>query len=288
MNFRKLKIFYETATSLNMTEVGRKLYISQPSVSQAIKEIEIETGARLFDRIGKRLYLTYEGELYLKYVNRVLNLHNEALTLLNDCKNNIKGRIRIGASTTIGSCFLPKIIKEFLDENKNIDIVITIGNSEEVENKLLNNEVDIGFIEGNVLSKELIVDYSWKDELVFIGFKGANEKNEYDLLNRFIMREKGSGTRQIIENYLNSKNIDYKISMELGNVEAIIQLVEVGLGISCVPFRAVSSKLEKGDIEVLNIINEENIKRDFKLIYHQDKFLSETICSFIKKSKEFE
>ena len=76
--------------------------------------------------------------------------------------------------------------------------------------------------------------------------------------------------------------------MELGNVEAIIQLVEVGLGISCVPFRAVSSKLEKGDIEVLNIINEENIKRDFKLIYHQDKFLSETICSFIKKSKEFE
>lgn len=288
MNFRKLRIFYETATSLNMTEVGRKLYISQPSVSQAIKEIETETGARLFDRIGKKLYLTYEGELYLKYVNRVLNLHNEALTLLNDCKNNIKGRIRIGASTTIGSCFLPEIIKEFLDENKNIDIVITIGNSEEVENKLLNNEVDIGFIEGNVLSKELLVDYSWKDELVFIGFKGANEKDRYDLLNRFIMREKGSGTRQIIENYLNSKNIDYKISMELGNVEAIIKLVEVGLGISCVPFRAVSSKLEKGDVEVLNIINEENIKRDFKLIYHQDKFLSETICSFIKKSKEFE
>lgn len=289
MNFRKLKIFYETATSLNMTEVGRKLYISQPSVSQAIKEMEIEIGAQLFDRIGKKLYLTYEGELYFKYVNRVLNLHNEALTLLEDCKNNIKGRIRIGASTTIGSCFLPEIIKEFLDENKTIDIVITIGNSEDVEAKLLNNEVDIGFVEGNILSKELLVDYSWEDELIFIGFKGAREKIREDksLLDRFIMREKGSGTRQIVENYLKSKEIEYKISMELGNVEAIIKLVEVGLGIACVPYRAVASKIEQGDVELLGIVDDKRIKRDFKLIYHQDKFISETINGFIKKSKSF-
>ncbi|MGL5615088.1 MAG: LysR substrate-binding domain-containing protein [Sarcina sp.] len=289
MNFRKLKIFYETANTLNMTEVGRRFYISQPSVSQAIKEIEEELESKLFDRIGKKLYLTYEGELYLKYVKRILNLHNEAIMLLEDCKNKISGRIRIGASTTIGSCFLPEVIKDFLDYNKDIDLVVSIGNSLEVENKILNNEIDIGFVEGNVISKELVIDYKWIDELVFI--VGANYKkidyNENSILENFIMREKGSGTRQVVESYLRANNIKYTVSMELENVEAIVKLVEVGLGVACVPYRAVSSKIEKGKVKILNVINDKKIKREFKLIYHQDKFISAPIGTFIGKSKEF-
>lgn len=289
MNFRKLNIFYETATSLNMTEVGRKLYISQPSVSQAIKEIEAEVDAKLFDRLGKKLYLTYEGELYFKYVKRILNLHNEAIVLLKDCKNDISGRIKIGASTTIGSCFLPEVIKAFLDEHKDIDLVISVGNSLEVENKLLNNEIDIGFVEGEINSKEFVIDHSIVDELIFICNKNYREKfyNKEKGITNLIMREKGSGTRQIVENYLNLNNIKYNVAMELENVEAITKLVEVGLGIACVPYRAVIEKLKDGVLEKLDIIDNKSIKREFKIIYHQDKFISEIMKEFIKKSKEF-
>lgn len=96
MNFRKLKIFYETATELNMTKVAKKLYISQPSISQAIHEIEEELDVKLFDRIGKKLFLTQEGEVYLSYVRRILNLYEEGLKTVSDMSKNEKGKIKIG------------------------------------------------------------------------------------------------------------------------------------------------------------------------------------------------
>ena len=92
MNIRKLKIFYATATSLNMTKVAKELYISQPSVSQAIHEFEEEIGARLFDRIGKRIYLTNEGEVCLNYVRRILNLYEDATEKFNEITNQEMGK----------------------------------------------------------------------------------------------------------------------------------------------------------------------------------------------------
>ena len=126
MNIRKLKIFYATATSLNMTKVAKELYISQPSVSQAIHEFEEEIGARLFDRIGKRIYLTNEGEVCLNYVRRILNLYEEATEKVNEITNQEKGKIKIGASTTIGTYILPDILKEFVEVHKGIEISLII------------------------------------------------------------------------------------------------------------------------------------------------------------------
>ena len=84
MNFRKLKIFYETAQHLNMTKVAKEMYISQPSISQSINELESELGVKLFDRIGKKLYLTHEGEVFLNYTRRILNLYDEGVKTIRD------------------------------------------------------------------------------------------------------------------------------------------------------------------------------------------------------------
>ena len=91
MNFRKLRIFYETAMELNMTKVGKKLYISQPSVSQAIQELEAELDVKLFDRIGKKIKLTNEGEVYLNYVRRILNIYEEGVDKIKSIRESRSG-----------------------------------------------------------------------------------------------------------------------------------------------------------------------------------------------------
>lgn len=285
MNFRKLNIFYETASSLNMTEVGKKLYISQPSVSQAIKEMEKELGVSLFDRIGKKLYLTYEGEVYLKYVKRILNLYDEVKVTLENTQNNISGRIRVGASTTIGVYILPEIVKHFLTKNVDVEISIVIENTTSIEKMLIDNEVDIAFVEGDVKCSEVIEEDIIKDKLIFIKSKEyCIDKNRKLSL---IMREEGSGTRDVVESNLRINQIDYNILMELGSTEAILKVVEVGLGIACVPYICAQKKIEDGILEEVIIDGMGKIKRDFKFIYHQDKFLSNTMKAFIEEVKVY-
>lgn len=286
MNFRKLKIFYETAIELNMTRVANKLYISQPSISQAIHEIEDEVEVKLFDRIGKKLFLTNEGELYLTYVRRILNLYEEAAKAMNDMSKNEKGKIKIGASTTIGIYILPDIIKGFLQEHTGIEISLSVDNTINIEKMILENKIDFAYIEGKSCFDEIIKEEVWEDELIFICSSRHkwNKKNvlrKEDISNeKFIMREDGSGTREIVESFLESNNIDFNIFMELGNTEAIKKSVEANLGISCLSIRSVEEKIKNGDLKGFRI-DGINVTRKLSLIYHKDKFLSNVMKSFI-------
>ncbi|MBU3134729.1 LysR family transcriptional regulator [Clostridium gasigenes] len=290
MNFRKLKIFHETALCLNMTKVARDMYISQPSISQSIHELENEVGVKLFDRIGKKLFLTGEGELFLNYTRRILNLYDEGMKTLNDYAHNSKGRITIGASTTIGIYILPDIIKSFSEKYKDIEISIIIENTTNIKNLILQNKVDFAYVEGEVKSREINIEKIWEDELVFIcgndhKWKNINVIKADDLSGeKLIMREYGSGSREIIENYLKSKEINYDIFLELGNTEAIKKTVEANLGIGCVSEKCIEEKLRYGDLNCFRLEGRK-IKRELLLITHKDKFISNNMKEFIEFSK---
>lgn len=291
MNFRKLKIFFETAKCLNMTKVAKSMYISQPSISQAVAELENDLNVKLFDRIGKKLYLTHEGEIYFEYSRRILNLYEEANNTIKNSVSGQKGKIVIGASTTIGIYILPEIIKEFNELYKNIEISLIIENTQIIEKLIMENKVDIALVEGYVTSTELEVQSVGKDELVFI----ANPKNTIFLKDeitlddlekeKFIMRELGSGTREIVENYLKNNGCNYNIHMELGNTEAIVRIVESGLGIACVSFKAIGDRINNGSIKDIKIQNVK-VGRDLYLIYHKDKFISKNMEIFIEEIKK--
>ncbi|SFU85378.1 LysR substrate binding domain-containing protein [Clostridium sp. DSM 8431] len=148
MNIRKLKVFYATANNLNMTKTAKELYISQPSVTQTIHEIEEELQVKLFDRIGKKLYLTEEGKVFLNYVRRILNLYEEGSEVLKEMASMEKGKITIGASTTIGTYILPEIIREFAEAYEGIEISLIIENSANIEKLILENKIDFAFVEG--------------------------------------------------------------------------------------------------------------------------------------------
>ena len=149
MNIRKLYIFYKTASCLNMSQVAKEMYVSQPSISQCISEIESEIGTKLFDRIGRRLYLTHEGEIFYEYTRRMLNIYEEAINVVQTSNSN-EGKLVIGASTTIGTYIMPYIIHKFNKQEKDIQISMIIDNKDHIEDLLLHNKVDLAFVEGSL------------------------------------------------------------------------------------------------------------------------------------------
>ena len=291
MNFRKLKIFYETAKHLNMTRVAKEMYISQPSISQSINELENDLGVKLFDRIGKKLYLTHEGEVFLNYTRRILNLYDESIKVIKDFDSNKAGKIVIGASTTIGIYILPEIIRKFSNEYSDIEISLIIENSKIIEGLILDNKIDFAFIEGDN-SEEIIKEVIWKDELVFICGDKSSLKDKgvisgEELKNqKIIMREDGSGTREQAELFLIKNKIKFNTFLELGNTEAIKKSVEANLGIACLSYMVVEDKIKTKDLFLFRL-KEGKIERDLSLIIHKDKFLSNNMKSFIERARDY-
>ena len=286
MNIRKLEIFYRTAKCLNMSQVAKDMYISQPSISQCISEIESEVDAKLFDRIGKKLYLTHEGQIFYEYTRRILNIYEEGINVVRSSKSN-KGKLVIGASTTIGTYIMPYIIHKFNQKEKDIEISMIIDNKQNIEELILNNKVDIGFIEGTVNSKEIILKDIWMDELVFISsvdheWNGKKYLDIEDLKNnKFIIREDGSGTRERFEDFLENKDIKFDSYIELSNLEAILNYVKLNIGVSCLPYMSVLSEENSKSINVYRL-KDHNINRSLYSAIHKDKYISKPIECFME------
>ena len=286
MNIRKLEIFYKTAKCLNMSQVAKDMYISQPSISQCISEIESEIDTKLFDRIGKKLYLTHEGKIFYEYTRRLLNIYEEGINVVRSSKSN-KGNLVIGASTTIGTYIMPHIIHRFNKKEKDIEISMIIDNKHNIEELILNNKVDIAFIEGTVNSKEIILKDIWTDELVFISsinheWNGKKYLDIEDLKNnKFIIREDGSGTRQRFEGFLENNDIKFNSYIELSNLEAILNYVKLNIGVSCVPYMSVLSEENSKSINVYRI-KDHKINRSLYSAIHKDKYISKPIECFMK------
>ena len=285
MNERKLKIYYEVAKSLNMTKVAERMLISQPSISQAIKEIEEEMDCIFFERLGKRLYLTHEGNVFLSYTRRILNLLEESKQKIKNFNNVESGHISIGASTTVGVHLLPKMVRNFSKDYPNIDISLEIKNTDEIVGLILSNKIDVALIEGDVYNDEIVKKDFYKDELVFIA--AANHKwkeksvlNKSDLKNeKLILREHGSGTRMVGERILKENNIKYNTYMEIGHNEAIKKLVKNDFGVSVISKLCIENDEEKDFI--IKRIKGVNVERYFWLIYHKDKFMSKLLETFV-------
>ncbi|KOF57133.1 LysR family transcriptional regulator [Clostridium sp. DMHC 10] len=291
MNEKKLRIFYEVSKELNMTKAAEKLYVSQPSISQAISDLEKDLGVKLFDRIGKKLYLTYEGDIFLNYTRRILNIYDEGIKVVKEMNTLKRGKLKIGASTTIGIYILPDIIGSFSKIYSNIDISLIIENTENIVKLIEENQIDIAFVEGPTHSDEIKLEKFCDDELVFITAKNhpwtkTKKILKSDIANeKMILREKGSGTREVFTTALKRKSIDYKIFMELGHTEAIKKAVEAGLGISCISKRCIKDEVNYGKL-VASYIEDLRIKRKLYTINHKDKYITNVMNTFLEFARE--
>ena len=285
-----LVVFKAVADKRSFSQAAKSLHISQPAISLQIQSLEENLGTRLFDRNNKRVVLTQSGKIFYKFVTQILELYGQAQKEIAELTGLVKGKVKIGASLTIGEYVLPKIAGHFVREHPEVNISISIANTEEIMGHLLTNTLDIGLVEGSVKHSDLIQEKFMDDELVVIApFDHPWAKKDFiskaSLLSQpFVSREAGSGTRQIIEKTLTECDIDIEdlpIVMELGSTQAIKEAVEVGLGVSIISKWAIKKDLKYNNLGMTRIENS-SFDRGFYLVYNKHHFLTQATETLIK------
>lgn len=273
MDFR-LKVFYTVALRLNFTKAAQELYISQPAVSKHIQELEETYKTKLFERNGSKIALTPAGEILLKHTKNIFEIYREIDFDMSSFINERQGLLRLGASTTISQYIISPVLARFHQKQQDIKVNLLNGNTEQIENALINKEIEIGIIEGQSKNQSIKYIPFLKDELVLVcnpqnPFVKQKEISLEDLKTmKFVTRERGSGTLEVIEFALKQIDVkfsDLKIEMQLGSTESIKSYL---LNSDCFAFmsiHAVDKELKNNELIVLDVANL-SIERYFYII----------------------
>lgn len=267
---RQLEAFIATAEFKKMSEAAKHLYISQPTISQIISELEKEYQTKLFERHTKELQITPAGSLLLKSAREIIAIQT-ALKQNMKTINSIRF-LHIGATMTVGANIIVKIVACMNKLYPDIDISVTVTNTENIEHMLLHNELDLALSEGMITNTDLIAKPAFLDKLCIIcsknhPFAKASCLHAEDLRNQnFILREKGSGTRALFETFMRVQNIPYHIKWESSSTPAIIDAVSYNLGLGFVSQRCVAEKVAAGVLFHCPV-QEINLDRFFYLCY---------------------
>ncbi len=278
MDFR-LKVFFTVANRLSFTKAATELFITQPAISKHIQELEEEYKVKLFDRSGSKISLTFAGEQLLKHAKNIFEIYRDIDFEMSVLINEQIGTLRIGASTTISQYIIPPLLANFHQKTQDVKVVLRNGNTEQIEDALLNKEIEIGVVEGQSKNQSIKYTPFLRDELVLV----CNTKNplankekitKQDLvLFNFLIRERGSGTLEVIEHALNSLNIkisDLVIEMELGSTESIKSYLMNSNCVAFISVYAISKELKNNELLIIDV-EDLIIERNFYLISLQGK-----------------
>lgn len=274
----RLYTFIMVAKTENYTKAAENLNLTQPAVYKQIQYLENYYGVSLFIREGRRLRLTDEGQLFFQYVNQIINIHEELKERLSQ-KGQFEKKYKIGATMTIGGYILPRIIYDYMEKNKNVNIRLTVNNTNIILKKLLDREISMALIEGPFDKTKFNYIKFRDDELVVIG-PTKGKLSELDsisidelLKKKLILREKNSGTREIIEGVLIAKGYSHDVldhHMEISSINGIKSLVEEGVGLSILSRESIKKEIEAKTIKVIPI-EDISIAREFNFVYIYDK-----------------
>lgn len=293
LNLHQLFLFKKVVESDGYTAASEQLHISQPSISIQVKRLEKELNLSLFERIGNKLHLTQYGEYLYDYACRIINLAEEAEGTMKNLQNLKGGKIRIGASTTPGIYLLPSIAAEFKRVYPEIEIKIEIANTRKIEEKLSKNEIDLAILgEEQEYDSQLVIEPFVEDFFVLACNPTHNLVNKtevklHDIANeKFVMREKGSSTRDFVDLLFDKNDLFYKEVWELPSTESIKQVLLSGWGISILSYLTVRTEVEAGLLKTVPLIHNSSVHRKINLAYHKGKKFSPALKLFYTSLKD--
>jgi DNA-binding transcriptional LysR family regulator len=284
-----LQIFYKAAQKLNFSEVAQELFLTQPAVTFQIKKLENFLGTPLFYREKNRVTLTEAGEILYRHARKILDCYEEAEREVGKISGIVRGRIVVGASTTMGEYILPRVLGNLKAKYPTMEALLEVGNSDRILNGVLHRSFDIGILAEEVRHRELRQEVILEDELVLIAspdhpLAKKESATPEDLKQYpFLARERGSGTRKETEIGLENAGFDprqLRVSMWLGSSEAIKGAVEANLGISILSRWAIQKELRLRTLRSIPIQGL-RLHRDFKLIHYKDETLSVGLKAFV-------
>ncbi len=276
----ELKVFLAAAELCNFSKAAEKLNLTQPAVSQQIKHLEDQFGTSLFIR-SNRLKLTPSGEALIPYAKKILSLYNEAFIIATE-KQSGNSPINIGASFTIGEYILPEIIASYKNRFPDSFIKVRVNYTKETIQKLMDDQIDIALVEGDVKKSFLIVEPFWEDEVVFVisskhPWASRAELKVEDLINEhFIIREAGSHklaeqTLGMLGIHLNGYN-----TTEVGSTLAIKKFAEIEMGIAILYLSTVKNEVRQGTLKALRLAGHP-MTRHFRWVMKPNKYVTKNI-----------
>ncbi len=277
---RRLKVFHTVARLLSFTKAAEALHMTQPAVTFQVRQLEEYFNTRLFDRTHNKVNLTPAGERVAEFAERIFDLYSEMENSVRDLTGEISGALTVGASTTIAEYMLPALLGEFKIRYPDINLRLKVSNSEGIVSMVEHNVIDLGVVESPVSNKNLIVEVCHDDRLVVIAApdhelaqRGGKVRARDIVKYPFVSREEGSGTRDVIIQYL----IDHKVnptemnfSLELGSPEAIKGAVEAGMGITIISRSIIGKELKLNTLCELEL--DPPLSRPFSFVRQRQKF----------------
>ncbi len=291
MDIRDLQVFLAVSTRLNFTRAGEDVHLSQPSVSVRIRLLEEELGVKLFEQLGKRVALTDAGQLLVPYATRVIAAMSDARDAIDGLQGLERGALRIGASTTPGMYVIPRTIAHFKRRYPKIEVHLAVKDTRQIEEGVIRNEFDFGFVGGHLAGDEVDVLPWITDEIILIvplGHRLARKRSvtPQDLSSeKFIFREQGSATRAVVATHLQKCHIEVAAVMEIENPESVKKAVQNGLGIAFISAFAAETDLKAKTLVAVEIGNLK-IRRELKIVYRRDKHLSRAAQTFIEVARK--
>ncbi|MBR5228557.1 MAG: LysR family transcriptional regulator [Firmicutes bacterium] len=262
---------------MNMTAAAESLYISQPSVSQVIKELEDFYGVRLFQRIAKKLHPTPEGDLLYKYAIQILGMFDEAQKEIHQLSEN--GEITIGANISVGTVLLDKYINSYKELYPDVKIKIKVTGSAKLSKMICDHSIDFALMEDLVYDTSLVQEPFYEDKIVVVCAPDnelAEKKNLSfaDLRDQdFLLREKGAGVRDKFDYIMKLNNITVDPVWEASNTRSLVNAVKSSYGIAVLPYLLVMDDIKSGEIVELDMA-ESLLNRNLSITYHKDKIFN--------------
>lgn len=286
MNLHHLKVFTTVCENgNNLTRAAMVLNTTQPAVSFAIREIESEFDILLFDRLNRKLSLTMAGQEFLKYAKRILSLEEDLILTMEGWGEH--GVIRIGASITIGSNFMPTLVERFKKDNPNTQVHVSVFPSAILEQKLKDNSIDLALLETVITDEDLVSKAFMKDRLIVVTPNTPEYRNRTSMTleelssSCLLLREKGSGSRDMIDRISSENGYVLHPEWESMSTTALMNAVEKGLGITVLPYHMVSRELKEGKLHEMGIKGI-RLDRSLYVVRHKDKLQSPIAGRFME------
>jgi len=290
---RRLQVFHAVAKHLSFTKAAEALFMTQPAVTFQIKQLEEHFNTRLFDRGHGQIALTEAGKVVSDYAERILGLSGELEARLKDMTGQVAGLLLIGSSMTIAEYLLPQVLGEFGARFPGVVPRLLVANSEQVQNRVMEHSLDVGFIESDSPLPSLVTEVVCEDELLVVCAPShplgqhASVKPESLSQHAYLSREPGSGTREVTDNYLRKAGFppeSLQPVMELGSPEALKGLAATGRGFAIMSRATVAKETRLGLLVGLPL--SPRMVRKLSVVYSKERFQSKLVGSFVAFAKE--
>ncbi|PIE79092.1 MAG: LysR family transcriptional regulator [Chloroflexi bacterium] len=288
ITLRQLEIFIAVAETAQVTKASKKLFVTQSAVSMALAELENQLGGELFDRRGRSLLLNERGRYLLPLAKEVTAKIGSIEVAMSERSESLQGELNIVASTTLGNYIMPYLIGAFKRMQPRVHVNLLVFNTKAAEKLVLENKMDVGFVEGQISASEKLAWRPWfHDELVVLC--GATDplvnKEVFDIKKdlpgrRWVMRETGSGTMATITERFGEYMKDVNVVMEVGHPEGVKRAVESGAGIACLSSLSICREVEYGWLKALKIAGLD-MRRQLRVIQRKDWQMSDAMAAFV-------